>query len=323
MELGEDNNRSFDLKIIFFALGAGGLSAILAMSLVTGSGLALILAYLAPFPLFAVGLGHGGKAAAIATFSGIAFATLLSGPIAGCAYAIMNALPVWLTVRLALTSREGQSGEEWFPAGNILTTFVFYGCGVFALLLMFFSPGDQSIVQMVDGFLTTTINALAPTLDSSSRAEMVASLGQLFPAMILVSWMVMNLVNGMLAQFVLSKSDKALRPSPRYGDLKLPDLSSWAFIICATLTVIGSGDMKYIAMNLTAVTAFPFFVVGLCVVHSFARMTRFAGGLLGVFYLMLLLSIWTALPIIGLGLFDQWIGLRKRIAAQADIQEND
>lgn len=66
MQLGEDEKLPLTSKVVFFAIGAGALSAVLAMSLVTGSGLALILAYLAPFPLFVVGLGNGGKPAAIA-----------------------------------------------------------------------------------------------------------------------------------------------------------------------------------------------------------------------------------------------------------------
>jgi hypothetical protein len=58
--------------------------------------------------------------------------------------------------------------------------------------------------------------------------------------------------------------------------------------------------------------AIPFLALGLTVVHQLVRLTRFAGALLSAFYLLLLLSIWVAIPVIGLGLIEQWIGLRKK-----------
>jgi uncharacterized protein YybS (DUF2232 family) len=139
---------------------------------------------------------------------------------------------------------------------------------------------------------------------------------QFFPAMILISWLLMTSINAVLAQGVLSRSGKALRPSPKYGLITLPDFASWAFIACAAATVLSDGDVAYIARNLTVVTALPFLALGLTVVHKAVRLTRFSGALLAAFYLLLLLSVWVALPVIGLGLIEQWVGLRNRMPSQ-------
>lgn len=323
MQLGEDEKLPFNLKVILFALGSGALSAILALSLITGSGLALVLAYLAPFPLFLAGLGNGGKPAAIAAFSGIVFATLIGGPYAGSLYAVMNAFPSWLVIRLFLTSRTRDGLEEWFPSGNILLTLSGYGSVLFVFALAFIPSNDISIAQLVKDFLSTIINTLAATLDGAQKEEITGHLAQFFPAMVLVSWMLMTLINAVLAQGALVKSGKALRPSPHYGEMTLPDLTSWAFVVCATITVLASGNIEYVARNLTVVMSLPFLALGLTVVHKLVRLTRFSGALLSAFYLLLLLSIWMALPVIGLGLIEQWIGLRKRILALTPSQEND
>ncbi|WP_417841317.1 DUF2232 domain-containing protein [Terasakiella sp.] len=323
MQLGEDKKLPFNMKVVFFAVGGGALSAILALSLVTGSGLALMLAYLAPFPLFLVGLGNGGKPAAIAAFAGIVFAILLGGPLSGSVFAVMNTLPCWLAIRLALTSRTQDGREEWFPVGNILVTFAGYGSALFVMALIFLITPTDSIAQMVKDFLSTLIGTVAPSLSAEHKEGFVDQMSLFFPAMVLVSWMLMTTINAVLAQGVLTKSGKALRPSPKYGELTLPDLASWAFVACATVTVVASGDIEYVARNLTVVMALPFLALGLTVVHKLVRMTRFSGALLAAFYLLLLLSIWVALPVIGLGLIEQWIGLRKRIPSQPPFQEND
>jgi uncharacterized protein YybS (DUF2232 family) len=313
MQLGEDDKLVLTPKVILFALGGGALSAILALSLITGSGLALILAYLAPFPLFIVGLGNGGKASAIAAFSGIVFAWFIGGPYAGAIFATMSALPCWLAVRLALTSRTVDGCEEWFPIGNILVTFAGYGCVLFVLAVFLLVDPTNSIVQLVKDFLLTILNTVAVALDAQAKEEFVERMYLFFPAMILISWMLMTLINATLAQGVLLKSAKALRPKPNYGDITLPDLVSWIFIACAAITVLASGDLEYITLNLSLVMAFPFLALGLSVVHKLVRLTRFPGALLVAFYLLLLLSVWVALPVIGLGLIEQWIGLRKKI----------
>ncbi|WP_135079153.1 DUF2232 domain-containing protein [Terasakiella sp. SH-1] len=323
MQLGEDESLQLNAKIVLFAIGAGALSSLLAISLVTGSGLALILAYLAPFPLFLVGLGNGGKPAAIAAFSGIVFAILFGGPLSGSAFAVMNTFPCWLAIRLALTSRTVDGREEWFPIGNILVTFAGYGSALFLMALLFLLTPSDSLVDMVRGFLSAVIDTVAASLPVKQKEIFVNQMTHFFPAMVLVSWMLMTCINAVLAQGVLAKSGKALRPRPNYGDMTLPDFASWAFIACASVTVLADGDLEYIARNLTIVMALPFLALGLCVVHKLVRMTRFSGALLAAFYLLLLLSIWVALPVIGLGLIEQWIGLRKKILALTPSQEND
>jgi len=81
------------------------------------------------------------------------------------------------------------------------------------------------------------------------------------------------------------------------------------------LTVLGDGTLGFIAQNLTVVLCLPFLLLGLSLVHQAVRLTRFAGALLSGLYLLLLLSLWVAVPLIGLGLIEQWIGVRHRIAA--------
>jgi hypothetical protein len=129
--------------------------------------------------------------------------------------------------------------------------------------------------------------------------------------------MVMSVVNAVLAQHLVTRMKRNLRPTPAYADLLLPQWMSWPLIGSAALALIGSGDLQFTGRNLTLVLAVPFFFVGLAVVHTWARRVAYTGVVVVVFYLILLLSGWAMLAVAGLGMAEQWIGLRGRFAGSS------
>ena len=60
------------------------------------------------------------------------------------------------------------------------------------------------------------------------------------------------------------------------------------------------------------VFATPYFLLGLAVVHSLARRVSYTGPLLVVFYLVIVVSLWATLVVAGIGVVEQWYGLRGR-----------
>jgi len=84
---------------------AGLASSVLYAAASGGAAPALILAYIAPLPIFIAGLGWGTFMALIAGATGLAVMTLVGGLSSGIVYvAVVVLAPVWL-VRLALLSR--------------------------------------------------------------------------------------------------------------------------------------------------------------------------------------------------------------------------
>ena len=81
--------------------------------------------------------------------------------------------------------------------------------------------------------------------------------------------------------------------------------------------------MEYIGRNLALVLAVPYFFLGLAIVHSAARRMAMAGLLLVTFYFVIVISGWAALVVVGIGLFEQWIGLRNRFALGGGVPPDD
>ena len=119
------------------------------------------------------------------------------------------------------------------------------------------------------------------------------------------------------AQGLLAKGKKNLRPSPRLRELMLPEWPSWALVGSAALALIGTGEIGYLGRNLFIVFAVPYFFLGLSVVHVLASSLRFPAMLLALVYLVTLATGWFALVIGGIGILEQWVGLRRRIVKAA------
>ena len=64
---------------MLFALGLGGLSAVVSMAFLAGWPGGLLVVYLAPLPLLLAGLGGGAAAATVAGATGIMTAGLIGG----------------------------------------------------------------------------------------------------------------------------------------------------------------------------------------------------------------------------------------------------
>jgi uncharacterized protein YybS (DUF2232 family) len=96
------------------------------------------------------------------------------------------------------------------------------------------------------------------------------------------------------------------------------DLPGWTPLVLA-LTLAGAvlldGQARYLAINLSIVLVVPFLFAGLAVVHAFAAGRSSRATILVVFYILVTVVAWLVLAVIGLGIIDQWAGLRRRFGA--------
>jgi uncharacterized protein YybS (DUF2232 family) len=313
-------------RALLMFIGGGVLSALLYLSVVTGGMGALILAYLAPLPLLMVGLGAGFRPFAIAATSAVAVVGLFGGPLFGLTYAMANGALVAVIVRQALLARSAPDGSlEWYPPGLLLV--VLTGLGLAGLLvsalLTLGDPGglEGSVRQfLVMGFG----DAAAGTGDAESGvAQVIDSFAQVFPGMVVVSWLTMAIVNAALAQGVLMRFGRNLRPAMRVAEVELPHWTPMLLAVAGILALVGGdGQLSYLALNVAIVLLVPFFFAGLAVVHAFAGRRQARTLLLVVFYFFLLVSGWPIALVIGLGVIEQWAGLRRRFARTGPDQES-
>ena len=82
----------------------------------------------------------------------------------------------------------------------------------------------------------------------------------------------------------------------------------------AVIGLVGSGDVAYVARNVAVVLLTPYFLVGLAVVHCFARQAHSRNLLLIAFYsLLMIFFVFAAMLIAALGVAEQWVGIRRRL----------
>lgn len=300
------------------ALGAGAVSALASVALAAGSFGAMVIACLAPLPLFLVGLSQGPRFAAIAAAAGFMVAGILGGTIAAGLFGLLHALPTWMVVRLSLSHRQTPDGTvQWYPAGAVMGWLTLLGAGLF-LAAAAALWGEDGFLAAVQSHLDQAFRLMTPALAEADRETVLGTLVPLFPSAVGTSWVVMTAINAVLAQAILTRSGKSLRPSPGYADLRLPDWASWALVAAAAAALLGSGDVEYVGRNLTVILAVPFFFLGLAVAHGLARRSMYGTMLLGAFYLVLLVSGWMMLLVAGVGVLEQWVGLRERFAGPAE-----
>lgn len=203
-------------------------------------------------------------------------------------------------------------GAAWYPAGFVLSWLAALGVAVVVGLAVAAWAMDEEIMAAISTHLNRALTAMAPRLAEAGRRDLVAMLIPMFPGAAGASWVLMTAVNGTLAQTILVRSHRNLRPTPALADLELPGWMSWLIVGCAAVALLGPGEMEYIGRNLVMIAAVPFFFLGLAVVHALAGRVSFPGTLLVGFYAVIVFSPWAAAAVAGVGVVEEWVGLRRR-----------
>lgn len=305
------------------AITGGASAAAMYLSVLTGSPGGMIMVYLAPLPLFLAGLAFGPRAAAMA--SGLAVLLVFGiggGVVLPLTFLVFSVLPVLVVGRQALLSRQRpDGGVQWYPPGLLLLTLA--GLGVAAVLAaavlaqLFGAEGGLKTVvrDLLVGNLTELFATTGAPAAPNPGPEVAETIAQVFPGVVAVSWLMMVVTNGLLAQALLARFNRLMRPMLRMTELELPGWTPLVLSVTALGAVALEGEIGFLLVNLAIVQALPFFFSGLAVVHAFAARRASKVAILVGFYLVLSFLAWPVVAVIGLGIIEQWAGLRGRFAA--------
>jgi len=298
---------------------------------------------LVPLPLFLSGLSMGTGAVTLSAataclalslmimvaavqVSGSLLVALVDGAGMFIGTAITLGLPVVVLVRQALLSRTAQDGSvEWYPPGPLVVWLT--GAGLFLLAfsllsLVLFGAGP-SLEAIFTAQLTDALRLVLPAAEEPQLQEAAAAAAQIGLGAGLDSWLMVIAANGILAQGVLSRFGRNLRPAPDIAQIELPQWLGLAAAAMALVALLASGDVAFVARSLLVVLLLPYFFAGLAVIHAACRNRASRAILLIVFYLILTLLAWPAILVAGLGVLDQTIGLRRRLLAATGKQEDE
>ena len=315
-----------------FALGGGALSGACYLSVLSGIPDALILAYLAQFPLILAGLGMGVSASVLAAFAAVFLIALIGGLFSAMSFTIFGAAPSILLTKLALLARsrslEGTGDEapeddlEWYPPDAMIMWLT--GFGVLAFMAALFAASSQSggLEGEIREKLVLTVSQFLASYDESLQQAAIDTVAPFFPSALFVFWLVMMVVNAALAQGMLVRWNRNLRPTPDITQLKLPNILPMAIATAGVIALLAEGTFTYAARNLVVILSVPYFFSGLGVIHALMR--RVADSILPLvlFYVFLLFLGWPIFMITGLGFIDHWMGLRETLNAPETGEED-
>lgn len=291
-------------RYILIAVAAGLLSGCLHLSLALGSMGGIILVYLTPVPLFIVGLSMGAQAALIAGGTGALVDILVDGPALGASYIAMFTIPVALLCRQALLWRQDSSGGQvWYPLGNLATLLAALAAAGFLLMTVVAALVGEGLLAELE----QKMRDLAAAMQVKENVEQMVAMAPLVPPMICVSWMLMIIFNGALAQGTLQRFKRSIRPKADIAELSLP-LPLLAVFVAAVALAFLPGTAGLIGKTLAAIGAVPYFLAGLGVIHGWVRAWPGRVFVLVPIYILTFLFVW---PVIGLGVWQQLSGSRS------------
>lgn len=300
-------------QALALAVLAGIISGGLGLAPLSGSFGLVLISYFVQLPILLAGLTMGMASAIIAVVTAGVISTLIAGLLPALIFLAVFALPSLWVVRQALLSRQDQqAGLIWYPPGPILAQLAVMA--VLALALAFFAfmgqpgglPGAIE-VMLVQAFEQLSAAAGQP----APEAAILRSKAVFVPALVACSWLIMAVVNAVLAQAIARRSGWARRPSPQLADLDLP-FWLWPLMGAALLAaMLGSSGLGLLGRSALIVLIVPFGFLGLAVIHKYANRWSYRQLGLAAVYAGIIVFNWPILAVVALGLVEDWAHLRR------------
>jgi hypothetical protein len=302
------------------AVGAGLLSALMYALLTTGTPLAFVLAYFVQLPIFLAGLGLGALAGAGAGAVGLVALVAVDGVLTAALY-LTVIFPALVLVQRALLARRSRSGDmAWYPPGLLATWLAGMALAALAAAMLALVDHSGGLEGAAREAVRAILNAM-PFRIAEDQAALEQATARILPGMVLFWWMLITILNGGVAQGLLMRAGRNIRPAVDIAELELPRLAPIALAGALGLAVFGDGWLGFFGVNAVAIIALPFFLAGLAVVHAMARprasRRAILAGFYVLFFILFILFRWPAIMLAGLGLIEQWAHLRRRFLAQA------
>lgn len=295
------------------ALIGGLVGAGLFLTITTGWLGMPVFAYFAQLPLMLVGLTLGLTPALYAVGGALLVVFAIAGWPAAATFVMVEAVPVVLVMRYALLSRTDEAGTVWYPPGPLLMHLTLLAALAVVGATLAFVTVEGGLVRVIEGVLMEAAREFGEVGSEAEVASLVAHWATLVPAFVAVSWIVMTVVNGAMAQSFAVNMRRNLRPTPDIVAIALPRWPLFVVAGAAAISLVGGGTIGFLAHSLLIVFLVPYFFQGLAVVHAFLRNRPARRVGLGLTYLCLVLFSW---PLVGivvvLGFVEDWVHLRRR-----------
>ncbi len=316
-------------KNYLLAIAAGIVSSLLNLSVLTGGIASIFLSILVALPLFLSGLGLGTRGVMISVLVAAVIIGFVGGLTFAGSFLLLSGIPAIIVSRQALLAKPNANGQlEWYPIA-MLVVWLTGLVAVYAGLALIFAAGDEGGVwQQVAILVHTTFEAMSAELPKDSESPFNEATVEFFvrvlPAVLAASWMLGIVVDAALAQTILRRAGKNIRPLADITDFRLPNWLAAIFLGAMAIALWLPGDFSIIGIAVSGVIATAYFFQGLAVVHALARNMKVGKFFLVPFYMLLIIFVgWLTIVVFGLGLVDQAVGFRDRFKGPNSDQEDE
>lgn len=334
------------IQIILVGIAAGATAAVLFLSVISGSALALPLAYLAPLPILIATLGWSSIAGVVAMVSAAVLLFVTLGGLLFLGFLIGTAFPAWWLGYLAMLPRPVPDADpprlDWYPVGSLVIWAAVLAAAVIVISALSFG-GDaetyrahlakliERAIQFQQGAGRDRPLQLPAGVDPKALAEILVTVAPLAFAALLTCNNVFFL---WLAARIVRVSGRLRRSWPDLPSMTFPKTAS-VFLASTVLIamlplftergtpVLGAlGSLVPDPVSLAArvlavalVTAHA--LLGLAALHSLTRpLSNGRGLILAATYTAIFVIGWPILLMALLGLADSALDLRLRLAAR-------
>ena len=289
------------LRIVFAAIGSFVLFA------------ALIFMPFAPVPVAAIGLSFGVAQAIMVSALAIIMAAIILSPALAIVFAISFLVPTVVLVRQALLSRQADDGAYiFFPVQQLIvlalgmtgigTDLLFaISCGADGLPLAFANAIQQS----------PEVRAALVQIYGISSDEEMLWIANVILVTGFASWPLLLLGNMQIAQALLVRVGRNLRPQENYDILQLPRWLVGPLVIFMAGAGLLPGWAATLSAALAAMIIAAYFLLGLAIIHAISRHWNGRGFLLAGLYFLIFAMAWVIIPVSLMGLLDTRFDFRK------------
>lgn len=318
-------------KNLLLAGGTAILSSALLLVAATGFLATTLLAYLTPLPLLILGLSHKKDCVGIAGGMASLLLFFLTTPVVAIIYFVLVAGPVTLFCQWATQVNHQKQNQvingRWTISlsGHLCTFLAVVPCFILTAVFIYcwlyqeLSVGTL-LSEKADVIIENYRNALSKrNLDINPEvgAQLLLLKNTLLntvPAVMGIFWMILLIINGMLARYALSRVTTISLSAVKLAHIELPHWLIIIFIISSLIAGLLSGDISLYCLNLSVILAFPILLSGLGVVHIASERTKYKRGILFAIYTVVFMSRWATFILVLIGLLDHFMKIKARIS---------
>jgi len=313
------------LQTVLVGVGAGATAALL-FAVASSTALSLLLALLAPLPIFIVALGWSSVASIVASISAAAMLGAALGFPTSLGFLLGVGAPASWLGYLSLLARPAHNGAasnlEWYPTGRLVLWAAVLGTVMVVVSLMItfgtewptFQAGLRKVTEEI-AELQARAGRDPAAVERLTTKEMIDALTATLPGAVAVFATLINCFNLWLAGRIVHVSGRLRRPWPDLPAMQLPPLAP--AILAASLVGLWLPEFAgFIAASFAASLITVFTFVGLAVMHAITRGIASRPLMLAVLYISIVPLAGLPLLLASLlGLAESVLNIRARVAA--------